>query len=615
MDTTRQKIEPNVPGEETRAILPETGEHLGHLKVLEHVAAGGIAHVYKVVHSDLEVIRAIKLLRPGFSRETRRRFETEAKISANLQHPNIVQIFGVGSWHGDIPYIEMEYVDGVSLQSCISRAARLPSVLSAGIAQIICTALAYAQSRNFTVYGEVYTGLVHRDIKPANVLISKEGEVKLADFGIALPAGISIHTQGPYTMGTYAYLSPEQLRGDRLDERCDIYAIGAVLYEMISGERTFPQQTVAELVENKMKGVYRPVNSTVEECPPALAQIIHRCLQADRENRYEGIEALKEDLDTFLRGETASTPNEIVHNYLHRPDEPLTPSRVMQRISPPAKLRKFAPLFIPAAAVLIVLLVTVISLWFRLRDHDPLGNTGPESELSVAPEPDLVTEPDENEADAPVSSRSDDARLKPPRQEKSAAKSPPPPSPDRSTGRPPSAAAKSAEGENKPDDLEAGNVAFRKGNWDEAEKRYRAALDAAETANRRKTAAIRLLETYVLSIRTKDALEFIEQTAVDDGKYHLLRGKAYLQAEMYEAAEKAFARAQSVASLHDGVLREATYLLGKTRDAMYLKNPSIENRLLALRVWENVLHNHCGGQRTTPLCQEARDRIDKLTES
>jgi tetratricopeptide (TPR) repeat protein len=460
---------------------------------------------------------------------------------------------------------------------------------------------------------------VHRDIKPANVLISRDGEVKLADFGIALPAGISIHTQGPYTMGTYAYLSPEQLRGDQLDERCDIYAIGAVLYEMVSGERAFPEQTVAELVENKMKGVYCPVNKTVEECPPSLAQIIHRCLQADRENRYEGIGELKEDLETFLRGETASTPHEIVHNYLHRPNEPLTPSRVMQRISPPAKLRRFAPLFIPAAAVLIVLLVTVTSLWFRLRDHEPVVGAGPAPELSAAPEQSIVEKNAESEAAAPTSDPSDAAKPQKPRQELSEAKTPPAPPRNRSTENPPSPAAKPAEREgspSKPEYLEAGNVAFGKGNWDEAEKQYRAALDAAETENRQELAAIRLLETYVLSIQTKDALEFIEQTSVHDGKYHLLAGKAYLQAEIYDAAEKSFARAQSVPTHHDGVLREATYLLGKTRDAIYLKSPSIENRLLALRVWENVLHNHCAGQKNkTPLCQEARNRIDKLTDS
>lgn len=163
--------------------------------------------------------------------------------------------------------------------------------------------------------------------------------------------------------------------------------------------------------------------------------------------------------------------------------------------------------------------------------------------------------------------------------------------------------------------MHAGTVAFRRGDWNEAEKQYQAALEAAESEKDREAAVIGLLETYVRSVRTREALKFIEQASVEDGKYHLLVGKAYLQAEEYPAAEKAFSLAQSLPSSEQEVLGEATYLLGKTRDVMYAKNPTVENRLLALRVWENFLRNHCRGDNPPSKCLRARERVGRLTES
>ncbi|MDO5577238.1 MAG: serine/threonine-protein kinase, partial [Fibrobacter sp.] len=209
--------------------LLKPGDRLEHCRITELIAAGGMANVYKVWHEKLEVVRAVKILKPGFSEETKSRLETEAKISANLRHVNIVEIYGLQYWNG-IPYIEMEYVDGSSLKDLLDSNVRFPIDLAISITHFVCKALQFAHNQDMTLYGKIYDGLVHRDIKPANILISSKGVVKLADFGIARPSEVSMHTVGSKVMGTFAYLSPEQFNSEPLDLRSDIYSLGTVLY-------------------------------------------------------------------------------------------------------------------------------------------------------------------------------------------------------------------------------------------------------------------------------------------------------------------------------------------------------------------------------------------------
>ncbi|HAJ80559.1 MAG TPA: hypothetical protein DCO75_12410, partial [Fibrobacteres bacterium] len=199
--------------------MPEVGQRIGPNRILELVAEGGMANVYKVWHEGLEVVRAIKILKPGFNEETKQRLHTEAKISAHLHHPNIVEIYSVNFWKDAVPYIEMEYIDGFSLKDLLKYQKKAHFTFAVSIAYFVCNALNYAHNQVFTLYGKTYQGVVHRDIKPANILISRSGIVKLADFGIAKPSEISIHTVGQKVMGTFSYLCPEQLNGDPLDYR------------------------------------------------------------------------------------------------------------------------------------------------------------------------------------------------------------------------------------------------------------------------------------------------------------------------------------------------------------------------------------------------------------
>ena len=234
--------------------MPMVGDKIGPNRVDLLVGEGGMANVYKVWHEGLEVVRAVKVLKKANHQESKERFLTEAKILADINDPNIVEIHNIGYIDRRIPFIEMEFIEGTSIKNLIARHQRLPPTVALSIAYFTSLALHYAHVKNYTLYGKVYHGLIHRDIKPDNIVISKEGIVKLMDFGVARPSEVSLHTVGAKIVGTLIYLSPEQLNGTPLDHRSDLFSLGTVLYEMISGNRVFPHKSLQELVQKKLKG-------------------------------------------------------------------------------------------------------------------------------------------------------------------------------------------------------------------------------------------------------------------------------------------------------------------------------------------------------------------------
>ena len=167
---------------------------LGSGAIVGLLGSGGMARVYKIWNEKLEVFRAVKILLPNQQGDLRNRFETEAKITAKLHHPNIVEIYNVGDWQG-LPYLEMEIIDGLSLESIISKTGKLPSSVCSSIAIFTARALGYAHGQQFLIYGKNYHGIVHRDLKPANIMVSSQGALKLMDFGIARPTEASPKTK------------------------------------------------------------------------------------------------------------------------------------------------------------------------------------------------------------------------------------------------------------------------------------------------------------------------------------------------------------------------------------------------------------------------------------
>lgn len=296
--------------------LPGPGDKIGPNKVQVLIGEGGSANVYKVWHEGLEVIRAVKVLKKYMVKDACERFLTEAKIMADIHHPNIVEIHNIGYVDQKIPFLEMEFVDGTSIKTMLSRTRRMPLSVALSIAYFVSQALHYAHTKDYILYGKVYRGLIHRDIKPDNIVVSKDGIVKLMDFGIARPSEVSLHTIGAKIMGTLVYLSPEQLNGTALDYRSDIFALGTVLYEMVSGHRAFPQKTLSEIVQKKTKGIYRPIDMLGVDLPDELCNIITKSMALDPLNRYNSTADFGHALFGVLRSISDRSPHDIIIRYL-----------------------------------------------------------------------------------------------------------------------------------------------------------------------------------------------------------------------------------------------------------------------------------------------------------
>lgn len=287
-------------------------------KIVNVLGSGGMADVYLVWNPRLEVYRAVKVLKPDLAKSYADRFETEIRIFSKLNHPNIVHCYGVGEWHS-LPFVEMEYVNGASLDDFIRKCGALTMEQAAIIGILICRALNYAHHHVVTIYGKTYNGVIHRDLKPANVLLSRIGKVKLTDFGIARPASVSLHTQNSGNIvGTMPYLSPEQLDGKAIDAQTDIYALGITLYELLMGKRAFPQKDMTALIQAKSLGkIDVPLNS-VTRIPRALVDIVNKAIETNKEYRYRDVKELGRDLENFIRSHTERSGYTHLQELIHK---------------------------------------------------------------------------------------------------------------------------------------------------------------------------------------------------------------------------------------------------------------------------------------------------------
>ncbi|MBN2008989.1 CHASE2 domain-containing protein [candidate division KSB1 bacterium] len=295
----------DVPG---RIDLPDTKmdefRNLCNGTIVKVLGSGGMADVYLVWNPRLELYRAVKVLKPDQTSAFADRFETEIRIFSKLDHPNIVHCYGVGEWHS-LPYVEMEYVNGASLEQIIRKCGILSPEQTAVIGILICRALNYAHQHVMQIYGKTYNGVIHRDLKPANVMISRSGRVKLTDFGIARPVSISLHeSDAGNIVGTLPYLSPEQIHGTELDHKTDIYALGLTLYELLAGKRAFPQKNVNDLIQAKKQGKIESLIDALNSVPEQLQGIIRTAVSADKEFRYHGALEMGVALEEFLRAQS-----------------------------------------------------------------------------------------------------------------------------------------------------------------------------------------------------------------------------------------------------------------------------------------------------------------------
>jgi serine/threonine protein kinase len=297
-----------------------TPKTLGSGTVTSVLGKGGFATVYEIWNPKLEVRRAVKLWHPNISQKSLERFETEIKITAKLHHPNIVDIHNVGEWNG-LPYIEMEKIDGFSLKDLITQSNALPSNVALAISILVCRALTYAHQQTYVLYGIKRNGIIHCDIKPANIMISRSGNVKLADFGLATPTDETLHTEEDKVNGSLHYSSPEQLQAVQVDTRTDIYSLGVVIYEMFAGAKAFNGKTLEELVKHRLKDSYIPLHELCKDLIPSVKKIVNKCISFNREERYDSAQILLTELERVYYKLTKESPEKILLRYLTKSEE------------------------------------------------------------------------------------------------------------------------------------------------------------------------------------------------------------------------------------------------------------------------------------------------------
>ena len=261
----------------------------GRYEILDKIGSGGMSDVYRAKDHKLNRYVAVKVLKSEFNSDLSfiSRFRTEAHAAASLSHPNIVNVYDVGD-EDDLHYIVMELVDGITLKTYIAKKGKLEIRETIGIAMQVAQGLEAAHAQH----------IVHRDVKPQNVMISRDGKVKVTDFGIAKAS--TAETVTVSTMGSVHYISPEQARGGYCDERSDIYSLGITMYEMLTGRVPFDGDSAVSVALLHIQGEMVPPSTYEPLIPVSLEKIVLKCTQKKPELRYASVTALIADLKHSL---------------------------------------------------------------------------------------------------------------------------------------------------------------------------------------------------------------------------------------------------------------------------------------------------------------------------
>lgn len=305
------------------APAPFTPEPFGKYFLVDKIATGGMAEIFKAKtfsHGGFENLLVIKRILPhiGENSDFIEMFIDEAKVSVALQQPNIVRIYDFGKIL-DNYFIAMECVDGKDIRNVLRKLARrkefLPPKFCAYVAFEVCKGLHYAHTKT-DLQGNPY-GIVHRDISPSNILISYEGEVKIADFGIAKAESNAYQTRDGMLKGKFEYMSPEQAQGKEIDHRSDLFSLGIILYEMMTGRRLFKTDSEIATLKRIREGEIAPPSKVKPDLPAALEAICMKALERDPEVRYRSAQELGDELREFLFPATSDTLRAEFREYLH----------------------------------------------------------------------------------------------------------------------------------------------------------------------------------------------------------------------------------------------------------------------------------------------------------
>ncbi len=335
------------------------GKTVSHYKILEHMGGGGMGVVYKAEDTRLKRTVALKFLPPDLTRDpqAKERFIHEAQAASALQHNNICTVHDVDETSDGSLFIVMDLYEGETLKEKIGRGP-LQIGEAVDIALQVCRGLTEAHR----------AGIVHRDIKPANVLVTRNGVAKIVDFGLAKLSGQTMLTAAGSTIGTAAYMSPEQARGETADQRSDIWSTGVVMYEMLAGRHPFAGEYPEAVTYRILNEDPEFVSKLRAEVPAELNRIVDRVLAKDPTRRYQTIEELCADLETFSQEVTGSRRRRAIFSRLGK------------------RQRKIAVRVLPALAVLVA-----VGVYFLAR---PAPGSGPVS-IALLPLENLTGEKDQ----------------------------------------------------------------------------------------------------------------------------------------------------------------------------------------------------------------------------
>jgi len=269
-----------------------TDKRLGEFHLLRHLGSGGMADVFLAEQTSLQRYVAVKVMKPGLmahsGQDMLARFKQEAMMAAGLNHPNIVQVYTIGQEDG-LHYIAQEFVQGSDLATLMRERGKLDLTSVLHVMRQVAAALKASGK----------AGIVHRDIKPENILVTKKGEVKVADFGLA-QLGESGEQGSGVTMGTPLYMSPEQVSGRELDPRSDVYSFGVTCYQLLCGEPPFRGTTAVQIAMQHLKNPAPPLHERNPALPKILCRMVHRMMAKRRSLRYQSAEEVLEDLKTLV---------------------------------------------------------------------------------------------------------------------------------------------------------------------------------------------------------------------------------------------------------------------------------------------------------------------------
>lgn len=365
-------------------------------EILEIIGTGGMAVVYKALCHRLNRMVAIKILKDEFSKdeEFRRRFHAESQAVAMLSHPNIVSVYDV-SRSGDIDYIVMELIEGITLKQYLDKKGAISWRESLHFSMQICKALEHAHSR----------GIVHRDIKPHNIMILKDGSVKVADFGIARIAS-SQSTLTREALGSVHYISPEQAKGSRVDNRADLYSLGVVMYQMLTGKTPYDGESPVAVAIQHINGNLLPPAQLNSAIPRGLEQIILKSMEVELDRRYNSATDMLHDMEEFRKNpaivfglvppqgaEAPAAGAAAVRS--RRPAQNIAeqkagyaPNRNARREQPKKKENNNLPVIIAIIACAIVLLGLLVFLISKIpwsSDNDPVPTSTSDQTLHEVP--------------------------------------------------------------------------------------------------------------------------------------------------------------------------------------------------------------------------------------